>query len=60
MPVYEFKCKDCSHVFEELRKIGDFDSATCPECKSVNTEKVFSLFAGSEKSCGSCAPSTGG
>jgi putative FmdB family regulatory protein len=62
MPVYEFKCKTCGHVFGELRKVGDFSSSFCPECNSKDTNKIFSLFSGSGngKSCESCSPSPGG
>ncbi|MFW5860751.1 MAG: FmdB family zinc ribbon protein [Spirochaetota bacterium] len=61
MPVYEFKCSQCGHIFSELRKMGDFSSGKCPVCGSEVTEKVFSLFAsaGSDKG-GNCAPSAGG
>ncbi len=57
MPVYEFKCKECGEVFSEIRKMGDFKSSGCPKCKSLKTEKVFSLFSGSKSSQSCSAPS---
>jgi len=62
MPIYEFKCKDCDIVFEELRKMGDSSTAVCPECNSEKAEKVFSVFTGTGigGSCDTCAPSPGG
>lgn len=60
MPIYEFKCNSCCHVFSELRKVGDFSSTVCPECNSEDTEKVFSLVSGIGKSCETCSPSPGG
>ncbi len=63
MPVYEFKCKECGTVTGELRKIGDFSPAVCSACASNNTEKIFSLFAGSTSGsgCQSCStPRPGG
>jgi len=61
MPIYEFKCKKCEHIFEELRNTGDFSNTQCPKCKSIDAEKIFSLFSGSSgKSDSTCAPSAGG
>lgn len=59
MPVYEFKCKDCGHVFSELRKLGDFHAGNCGKCGSAAVTKLFSGFsAGAQGS--SCAQSGGG
>jgi len=32
MPIYEFECTDCSHVFDRLQKLSDPDPDKCPEC----------------------------
>ena len=45
MPIYEYKCKQCGHVFEELRSITDGDSATCPKCGHT-AKKIFSGSVG--------------
>ena len=68
MPLYEYKCSDCGHVFEELvgKTVPD-GSPLCPACRSDNTERMFSTFASnaggsfsscSKDSCSSCAPSS--
>ena len=32
MPFYNFKCRTCGDVKEELRKIDDFKEPLCPRC----------------------------
>lgn len=32
MPIYEFKCSACDHVFERLQKLSDADPTVCPAC----------------------------
>lgn len=32
MPIYEFKCNACGHVFERLQKLSDADPTACPDC----------------------------
>lgn len=56
MPIYEFICLDCNHIFSELRRMGDTENAQCPKCKSTNTKKKFSTFANNV----SCSSSGGG
>jgi putative FmdB family regulatory protein len=41
MPIYEFRCHNCRHEFEELVPIGQ--SAPCPECGRKPMRKI-SLF----------------
>ena len=43
MPLFEFDCRSCRHRFEALVRKGDVPS--CPECKSVDLERVLSQFA---------------
>ncbi|HHV19288.1 MAG TPA: zinc ribbon domain-containing protein [Thermoanaerobacterales bacterium] len=65
MPIYEFKCTDCNHKFEELINFSEKDKKVhCPKCKSHNIKKAFSVFGtsvarGDSSSCPS-APSCGG
>jgi putative FmdB family regulatory protein len=54
MPVYEFRCKVCSEITSELRKMGDFTPPACASCGSAETEKLFSLFAGGGSDCAGC------
>ncbi len=62
MPVYEFRCRKCGAVFEELRKTDDFTLPVCEQCGSSETEKKFSLFSGASggKDAGSCSVKPGG
>lgn len=62
MPLYEYKCQDCSNKFEELVGLSVPEkSVLCPKCGSENCERLFSTFAaavGGKNSCpsgGSCA-----
>ena len=46
MPIYEYKCKKCGHVFEAFQRIGaDGSELNCPKCSSNRPEKLFSAFA---------------
>jgi len=47
MPLYEFTCKKCGHVFEELMTAAELSDGkpACPACKSRRVEKGFSAFA---------------
>ncbi len=47
MPLYEFTCKKCGHVFEELMTVTEMTDSktTCPVCKSKRVVKGFSAFA---------------
>ncbi len=42
MPVYCYKCKDCSKEFE-VRHSMNFDEQTCISCASANVFKLPSL-----------------
>ncbi len=43
MPIYEFRCSDCSELFELLVvKQGEEVELTCPKCQSENFERVLS------------------
>ena len=64
MPIYEYECRDCGHVFELIRPMCDADKAiTCDKCNSVRTTRQLSLFnassggkalTGGDSGCGSC------
>jgi putative FmdB family regulatory protein len=34
VPLYEYKCRKCGHVFEKIQKFSDKPEASCPECDS--------------------------
>lgn len=46
MPYYNYKCSECDHAWEELRKISEMNTPVeqpCPECKvSGKIEKLLS------------------
>jgi putative FmdB family regulatory protein len=61
MPIYEYKCKQCSGEFEAL--VRSDTVAQCPKCHSRDLEKLLSVFATSasapelapaECACASC------
>jgi putative FmdB family regulatory protein len=47
MPIYEYKCKKCGNLFEELRSFSEReDAAACPKCghgKSVLSEGSYRI-----------------
>jgi putative FmdB family regulatory protein len=46
MPIYEFKCKTCEHIFEELVSMSvNGDSLTCSRCGAIGARKLISTFA---------------
>jgi putative FmdB family regulatory protein len=46
MPLYEFRCTGCGHVFEELiLRRGDLEEVVCPACQAKETEQLLSSFA---------------
>ncbi|MCK4719554.1 zinc ribbon domain-containing protein [bacterium] len=51
MPVYEYQCKKCGHVFERIHGIGEHKKYRCPDCSSSSTQKIISqvgvIFKGS-------------
>jgi len=67
MPIYEYKCKSCDQVFEQLVfSSRDESNLNCPACGSVDVERQMSCFSsgqsasgGITRSAGGCAPSSG-
>ena len=46
MPIYEFKCLICGHVFEllKLKKENEGLEMKCPKCSSAEVEKILSTM----------------
>ncbi|MFV1951386.1 MAG: zinc ribbon domain-containing protein [Nitrospinota bacterium] len=45
MPIYEYRCKKCLHIFEAIQGSEKKDSdLTCPYCSDKDIEKVMSGF----------------
>ncbi|MBN2382941.1 zinc ribbon domain-containing protein [bacterium] len=46
MPLYEFQCDQCQHVFTKLSQMGeDGANLSCPKCGRASVRKIFSTFA---------------
>jgi putative FmdB family regulatory protein len=42
MPIYEFECSACSHIFECVMKVEeDHSGLACPSCSAVNPKKII-------------------
>jgi len=59
MPIYEYRCDDCSHLFEELLlSRADQLIVTCKACGSGNVVKLLSVASvqsaagGADTPCG--------
>jgi putative FmdB family regulatory protein len=64
MPIYEFKCLECSTEFEVIvLKAEESSDLKCPACKSRELEEKLSVFASGStdgsSSAADCAPSGG-
>ena len=61
MPMYEYKCPDCGHQFEELVSSGT-ETVPCPKCGSEKPDRLISTFAagGFGGGSGSCSAPAGG
>jgi putative FmdB family regulatory protein len=57
MPIYEYSCKPCGKVFEELIiRSSDEDEVACPACKSRKVSRLMSRPAASRSGDGGGAP----
>lgn len=43
MPIYEYACKQCDHVFEAL--VQNDELIECPECHARRLERLLSVPA---------------
>jgi putative FmdB family regulatory protein len=56
MPLYEYRCQTCGKRFELLRRMQDAEKdLQCPQCRSLEVERMLSTFA-----TGGCSPSGAG
>jgi putative FmdB family regulatory protein len=67
MPIYEYRCLNCSKIFEKIVWNAGQETVECPYCQSANNLRILSAFAkgggGSAKglpSASTCGPSGGG
>jgi putative FmdB family regulatory protein len=42
MPIYEYRCDNCSHEFESIQKLSDAPLKTCPACAQDTLRKKVS------------------
>lgn len=43
MPIFEFRCVECGHIFEKIFKSSDEEIALeCPECECHSVDRVLS------------------
>lgn len=42
MPIYEYRCNDCSHELETLQKLSDPPLTDCPACGQASLQKLIS------------------
>lgn len=52
MPIFEFVCKDCELIFEELIFGFKTDGVVCPSCGGEQVRKKMSTFASKSGSDG--------
>ena len=47
MPIFEYRCNDCTADFEVLQRSSDTETPTtkCPRCGAADATKRFSAFA---------------
>ena len=45
MPIYEYECNDCGHLFETMRKFRDAPLTECPSCGTDALQKLISKVA---------------
>ncbi|MGH9517969.1 MAG: FmdB family zinc ribbon protein [Terriglobales bacterium] len=67
MPIFEYICKDCNHLFEAL--VLGKEKASCPKCQGKKLASQLSVFAVQAKgasaipmasgACGSCGDPRG-
>lgn len=57
MPLYEYRCLDCGHEFEELVPFSRADEVVCEHCGSDNTQRLMSTFCDTGGSGDDDAPS---
>ena len=42
MPLYEYRCNDCDHIFDRIIKINEEKEIYCPKC-GEKAKKVVSM-----------------
>lgn len=42
MPIYEYRCGECGHVFEQLQGFSDPPPDQCPSCQGAEVSRLIS------------------
>jgi len=42
MPIYEYQCEECGHVFDALQKMSEGPLKDCPDCGEASLRKLMS------------------
>lgn len=45
MPIREYQCRECGHIFEEIVHCEE-GQIPCPHCESTKTDKLISAHGG--------------
>jgi putative FmdB family regulatory protein len=45
MPIYEYQCEACGHLFETLQRISEDPLTECPDCGKPALKKLVSASA---------------
>ncbi|MEX2587159.1 MAG: zinc ribbon domain-containing protein [Actinomycetota bacterium] len=46
MPIYEYRCKDCTTEFESIVTSANVNSTTCPCCGAAEPKRLMSVIGG--------------
>jgi len=64
MPIFEYVCPHCGHIFEKLVLTRNQQPPECPQCGWKKVDQKFSTFAtagpANNLAARACAPSGGG
>jgi len=65
MPIFEYACPNCGHIFEKLVLTRRQEPPECAHCGGKRVEQKFSTFATAGATskfagAGACAPAGGG
>ena len=61
MPIFEYQCQQCGHVFEILmRGVAGLQPPACQKCGSSEAEPLLSAFTGRMGSGAGCVSTTSG
>ncbi|UCE97391.1 MAG: zinc ribbon domain-containing protein [Dehalococcoidia bacterium] len=45
MPLYEYSCNKCDHIFEKFKETGSSAaSVVCPKYGVKNSKRIYSIF----------------